>query len=196
MRYLSSFSIADSLIDAVPNGNLSLVIEVKEAFIDVDTETMAVSRRSLEQISRAISRDYPAISVLHTHQTKRKGSSFSPHIHLLLLVPEAKKKVFLEGISKDMARRDKRGYFRLVADDIETSSQVKSWSKLVRYVSGQFRHNPPGVLWVNGQSARAANNPKHWDDLRTIRESRTADGALVSSVLPELPDIQTERVSQ
>ena len=121
---------------------------------------------------------------------------FSPHIHLLLLVPEAKKKVFLKGISKDMARRDKRGYFRLVADDIETSSQVKSWSKLVRYVSGQFRHNPPVVLWVNGQSARAANNPKHWDDLRTIRESRTADGALVSSVLPELPDIQTERVSQ
>lgn len=121
---------------------ISVVIEIKPEFIPHFRKNPR--RRLLRQVGKQLSRGFTSIAIYHSHNTERKGGEFSPHIHLIVTVPDERLEKYLDQLPADLDQKDKTGYFQL--------SDRKRWAfdfddRLLAYCLGSERKYPPEVVY-------------------------------------------------
>lgn len=122
--------------------NVAFVIEIKSAHRKHFQQK--TQRRLLRNISKQLSRGFPAQGFYHSHNTQKKGSKFSPHIHMIVELPEEKVTEFFDGLHADLALKDKTGYFAL--------SDKEHWKrdtdiKYLEYCLGPYRNHLPEIIY-------------------------------------------------
>lgn len=133
------------------NKKVSVVIEVKSEFIPHFRKNRR--RRLLRQVSKQLSRGFTSIAIYHSHNTERKGEEFSPHIHLIVTVPEERFDQYLDQLPADLEQKDKTGYFQL--------SDRERWAfnfddSLLTYCLGSGRKHLPEIVYGRVESGRSA----------------------------------------
>jgi len=122
--------------------NISVVIEVKPKFFPHFRRKPR--RRLLRQVSKQLSRGFPTIGIYHSHNTERKAGAFSPHVHLIVSVPDERLEKFLEQLPTDFAKKEKTGYFQL--------SDREHWAfdfddRMLIYCLGAGRKHLPEIVY-------------------------------------------------
>jgi hypothetical protein len=121
---------------------ISIVIEIKPKFIPHFRQNRR--RRLLHQVSKQLSRGFPAYGIYHSHNTERKGGEFAPHIHLIVTVSDKRLEQYLDQLPNDLLMKDKTGYFQL--------SDRKRWAfdcndNLLTYCLGSTRKHLPEIVY-------------------------------------------------
>lgn len=127
---------------------------MKLASIVLTQNTEHLTDKQRWQACKIVSRNYPALAYLHTHQTAARGGKFTPHIHLFLMLPEDRVALWAAGAKAALVRRFAPTVFEL--------SDPQGWIinpdnpvALLRYAIGQDRnHTPVPAYWTSSSRYR------------------------------------------
>lgn len=141
---------------------------MKLASIVLTQKTEHLTDKQRWQACKTVSRDYPALGYLHTHQTVGRGGKRDEHIHLFLMLPEDRVALWAAGAKADLVRRFAPTLFELSDPDTWVLNPDNPVA-LLRYAIGQDRNHTPA--------------PAYWTSSNRYRDEQRALDALLSQAL-------------
>ena len=114
----------------------------------VDTnywERISISDSKWKRLIGSIAGRYKGLGVYHSHHKQRLGGAYSPHVHVVLHIPEDEQQEYEQNLDKYKSRVDKKNHFIIAPNNGER--KVKNICKFVAYLLGERRLHNPELKW-------------------------------------------------
>ena len=144
----NSATVADIYIERnFSNLNYVLLLKLRPAHYPSVYSSTEYLDKICKQICVSLAYKFSGIGVLHTHQKRRFGGNYAPHIHLFLDIPIDQIEQYEAKINNLKKRKDKNNIFHILPnkDDIRL---INNWQSHLRYLLGESRiHLPKEVFF-------------------------------------------------
>lgn len=108
-----------------------------------------ISTIEMQELCAQLSGNFSAFAYYHSHKSQSKGGRFSPHIHLVLAIPNEEFPHWYHSVEKEWNTSSLSRNYRL-CDIRDQRTKVKDLGKLMTYLYGSKRRQLPlPVYWTS-----------------------------------------------